>query len=51
MGRWLFHLVFEPISAWEQFKITLILLPLLLLFAILWWLAFTWWTNRTKGKR
>ena len=39
MRAWLHHILFDPLSAWENMKITLQLLPAVaLLYAGAWWL-------------
>lgn len=49
-ARWLWHLLFDPLSAWEEFKITLLLAPVIVLFFVLWYLLVQWLQQRKERK-
>lgn len=50
MLHWLYHMLFEPVSFWEQLKFSLIFIPVMLLLWIMAWLGFSALVHRKLRK-
>ena len=42
MLRWLYHVIFEPLSVWEMIKVQMVFVPIFVLAWILTWSLIAW---------